>query len=384
MGFDLLIAGGTDNRLFSDDLLSCLVEVRVEQTLDAPTRFAVRFQDDIEDGKLKKASVPELKVGEIVTIAVDKGQDQYQCLCRGVILEHETEMTQGGPGSSFTILGPDRRDELAREVREQNWPGKASDVVMGLLSAVYPTADVQPTDEEYDLNGNSLPQRESDLDFVTKQASDHGYHFWIAYSGTAEAMPANLSVTETANWKASPDLLDSIVAGLPPILPLADDALVLRYNVPPKDCPNLTKFQLKADAERPSTAKTQTRNLTDGGDDPVETQDQASPVGGSGQNLAAREPARQMPTRPQGNAQDARRRNEAALRDAGFFVSAEVSTTRHLLKGVLEPHLIVAVEGVGGANATTPFRVKSVTHVINGIGHFMDAVIETNAQVDNA
>ena len=77
MGFDLLIAGGTDNRLFSDDLLSCMVEVRVEQTLDQPTRFAVRFQDDIEDGKLKKASVPELKVGEIVTIAVDRGEDQY-------------------------------------------------------------------------------------------------------------------------------------------------------------------------------------------------------------------------------------------------------------------------------------------------------------------
>jgi hypothetical protein len=84
--------------------------------------------------------------------------------------------------------------------------------------------------------------------------------------------------------------------------------------------------------------------------------------------------------RPQGGASHARRQSESALRDAGFFVSAELSTTRHLLKGVLEPHQIVAVEGLGGANGRTPFRVKSVTHVINGIGHFMDAVIETNVQ----
>jgi hypothetical protein len=91
-----------------------------------------------------------------------------------------------------------------------------------------------------------------------------------------------------------------------------------------------------------------------------------------------------MATRPQGNAQDARRRNQAALRDAGFFVSANISTTRYLLKGVLEPHQVVAVEGIGGPNAKTPFRVSQVTHVINGIGHFMDAKIETNVQLPDS
>jgi hypothetical protein len=97
MGFDLLIAGGSDNRIFGEDLLACLVEVRVEQTLDQPTRFAVRFQDDIENGQLKKASLPELQVGQILTIMVDKGADKYACLCRGPILAHESEMTLGGP-----------------------------------------------------------------------------------------------------------------------------------------------------------------------------------------------------------------------------------------------------------------------------------------------
>ncbi len=380
MGFDLLLAGGTDNRLFSDDLLSCLVEVRVEQTLDQPTRFAVRFQDDIEDGKLKKASLPELQIGQMVTIAVDAGQDSYRCLCRGPILEHEQTVTRGGPGSSFTILGPDRRDELARTVRDQNWSGRASDVARMLMAEVYPLADIQATEQVYDLNGNALPQRASDLEFLTRQAADHGYHFWISYTGTAEG-PAGLTVIETANWKSSPPLQDGLPASAPPVLPLAPGALTLRHNVPRDVCPTVTRFELATDGARPSQATTTTRNLTDGGTDPVQATDQASPMGGTGETLATRAPVRAMATRPQGNATDARRRNQAALRDAGFFVHADISTTRYLLGGVLEPHLVVAVEGIGGANGRTPFRVASVTHVINGIGHFMDARIETNVQL---
>jgi hypothetical protein len=381
MGFDLLLAGGPDNRLFSDDLLSCLAEVRVEQTLDEPTRFAVRFQDDIEDGKLKKAGLAELQLGQLVAIAVDRGEGKYACLCRGPILEQEGQMTRGGPGSSFTVMGPDRRDELAREVRTQNWSGRASDVARLLLAPVYPLAEVDQTEELYDLNGNSLPQRASDLEFLTNTAADNGLHFWIVYSGTAELPPANLSVTETANWKASPPLQTGLPAGVPPVLPLSKDALTLRYNVPRDQCPNLTRFALATDGARPSAASTQSRNVSDGGADPIETMDQTAPLGGQGEGLATRAPARRAMPRPQSGASHTRRRSEAALRDAGFFVSAEISTTRHLLKGILEPHQVVAVEGIGGANGRTPFRVKSVTHVINGIGHFMDAVIETNVQI---
>ncbi len=88
-----------------------------------------------------------------------------------------------------------------------------------------------------------------------------------------------------------------------------------------------------------------------------------------------------MAPQPQGNAQTTRTINEAALREAGFFVKAEVSTTRYLLTDVLEPHQVIGVEGIGGVNSATPFRVAEVTHVINGIAHLMDAKLETNAQI---
>ena len=51
MGFGAIIASGANNTFLRDDLLDCLTEVRVEQFLDEPTRFALRFQEDIRDGE---------------------------------------------------------------------------------------------------------------------------------------------------------------------------------------------------------------------------------------------------------------------------------------------------------------------------------------------
>jgi len=254
-------------------------------------------------------------------------------------------------------------------------------VARKLIGDVYNGPDVQTTDEAYDQNGNALPQRSNDLEFLTNLASEHGYHFWVDYVDVREAPPSALALREVARWKSSPPLLDSPAPGIPLPLPLGSSDIRLRYNVGRRECQNLTAFSLASDGERPSDVAAGTRNVTDGQADAVNVRDQAAPVGGSGQGLAARAPARQMSPRPHGNAQTVRRRNAAALREAGFFVSASCSTTRHLLRAVLVPHQIVGVDGLGGVNGATPFRVKSVVHVINGNGHYMDAELETNAQI---
>ncbi len=379
MGFDLVIASGEDNRIMGDPLLGCLVEVRVEQKLDEPTKFAVRFLEDIQDGQPQKARQPELKLEQIITIAVRDGDD-LACLCRGPVLERQAEMTQGGPGSWFEIRGLDRRDLLAREYREGSWAGRASDAAATILAPVYPNVSLDSTEKVYDFDNDPLPQRGTDLEFLKKNAVENGYHFWIGYEGVSESLTGALTLLEKANWKASPPLGDAPPAGLPS-LPLGDDAITLRFNVPQNDCPNLTKLQLSEDSAQPSAVRTSTQNETDGGQDPLTTTDQAAPLGGAGQGVGQVGTARFMPPQPQGDGQDARTISEAALREAGFFVKAEISTTRHLLKRVLEPHQVVAIEGLGGANAATPFRVAEVVHVINGAEHYMDAMLETNAQV---
>ena len=71
MGFGAVITLGEGNTPLDADLAGCLVEVRVEQTLDEPAQFAVRFLDDIEDGRLRVANDGRLAVETIVTIAVE-------------------------------------------------------------------------------------------------------------------------------------------------------------------------------------------------------------------------------------------------------------------------------------------------------------------------
>jgi len=314
MGFDLLLAGGPGNTLFPGDLLSCLVEARVEQSLDEPTRFAVRFQDDIVDGKSQKAGLPELKIGALLTIAVSKGNgDDYTCLVRGPILDHDQELTLGGPGSWFEVQGVDRRDELARDYREGAWTGRASDVARLLLSPVYPQAEIDRTDEIHDAEENPLPQRGTDLEFLKKNASENGYHFWIVYEQVVQG-PAGLSLTEKAQWKASPKLQDSAGPGIPLPLPLGNDPVTLRYNVPQSQCPNVTKLKLTTEGDRPTQVRTSTLNTTDGGNDGMTVSDQASPLGDQGEGLAAHAPPRFIVPEPQGNAQAGRTINEAALR----------------------------------------------------------------------
>ena len=63
MGFGAVIGTGEQNQLLGEDLAGCMVEVRVEQKLDEPTLFAIRFIEDIVDGKPVKASQPTLQAG---------------------------------------------------------------------------------------------------------------------------------------------------------------------------------------------------------------------------------------------------------------------------------------------------------------------------------
>lgn len=358
--------------------MGCFVEARIEQKLDDPTTFAVRFHEDIRNGRQHVAGSREFAIDEIIAIAVE-GRDGLRCLSRGPILESQTELTQGGPGSWFEVRGTDRRDLLAREYREGSWVGKASDVVMGMLSPVFDTVEKDDTSEPY-TEQEPLAQRGTDLEFVKKAASENGLHFWISYEGT-RLTGSSLRITEVANWRASPSEASFTGAPGAQVLQLAGTSLELRLNVDRERCPNLTKFQLGVDGARPTRLRASTMSTADGQIDTITVNDPRGAVGGEGETLPSIAGVRFLPPQSQGNAGSARTVAEAALREAGFFVTADVSTTRHLLEGVLTPHQIIRVRGIGNANERTPFQVTEVVHVINGASHYMDAKLRTNVQI---
>ena len=113
MGLGAIIAFGEENELLASDLFDCITEVRVEQTLDAPIHFAIRFQEDLEDGEPRVRQTPELQAEQILTIAVET-EDEIKCLVRGPITETKASTTLGGPGSWYEVRGQDRRVEMSR------------------------------------------------------------------------------------------------------------------------------------------------------------------------------------------------------------------------------------------------------------------------------
>jgi len=197
-------------------------------------------------------------------------------------------------------------------------------------------------------------------------------------------MSGRLSVVETAHFKTSPFRALG-PSGAPPSIA----GIQLAPSVTPSiragaggDCGNnVTAFEVHEDAERPNTANVTAVDQRSLNSDRTTTRDGQAPLAPDGQTIAdATGLQRSLCVTAAGNSEDVRGRAEAALADAGWFVTARVSTTAHMLRGILQPHDIIAVEGIG-IKHSIPFRVKKVTHVINAADHHMDLELQSNVQM---
>lgn len=391
MGFGAIIAIGENNTPLDADLAGCIAEVRVEQKLDEPTQFAVRFLDDIEDGRLRLANDKRLAIDTIVSVIVEAEQalsasseppSELTCLVRGPIVQDKSEMTIGGPGSWFEIHGLDRRDLLDRLCVPAARGGRASDVAREILEGTFDSLDVENTTRVYDERRETLNKRDTDLEFLTRIASRNNLHFWVTYT-CKRSFVGGYEVTETAHLASSPRRPEGGGSGASAsavqLVPTSE--LGLRIHVPSNQCPNVTAFQATIDGDRPSRYRAgsmPTEEIRPGATQAVDPQ---PPAGKGGQRLGqVGGVTRELCMPGSGDPQDTQTRGEAALTTAGWFVQATASTTRHLLGGVLRPHDVIAAVGAGprfGRNVA--FRVKEVTHVINAAEHFMDLRLESNS-----
>ena len=167
MGFGAIIGIGENNAPLDEDLAGCIVEARVEQKLDEPIQFALRFLDDLEDGRLRHANDDRLAIDTIVSVMVEVG-NALACLVRGPIVEHKSEMVIGGPGSWFEIHGLDRRDLLDRICVQATWTGRASDAAHQILGQAFDELDVEDTTRVYEEARETLNPRATDLDLVRR------------------------------------------------------------------------------------------------------------------------------------------------------------------------------------------------------------------------
>ena len=189
MGFGAIIASGENNLLLRDDLVDCLTEVRVEQSHEDPTHFALRFQEDITSGQPRIRGAPDFKCGQIITIAVKVG-DEMICLARGPITERQWSVMLGGPGSWFEVRGQDRRIQMDRQCKRRFWRGLESTAAETILKDEYKfgKAIIQKTQKDYgggssnnEPTTETLNQRASDEVFMQQIACRNNLNFWIEY-----------------------------------------------------------------------------------------------------------------------------------------------------------------------------------------------------------
>lgn len=387
MSFGAIVASGSDNKLLSDELAECLIEVRVEQTLDEPTRFGIRVREDLSGGEPMAARSAELRPERILTIAVPRA-DGLICLVRGPITEAQSQYTLGGPGSWYEVHGADRRVEMARQSVQAAWTGRASDAARQIAQSNGFTPDVQATDRQYSST-QTLNQRGTDLDFLKTMARENGFFFWISYTASLAGLPrsgvGSLQVQESANFKTSPFRalgaggLPASIAGLQ-LAPMGN--LKIRAGAGGDCGNNVTSFNVREEMERPTTA-------TVGGVDDLQVRserssasDPQSPLASGGRTLTSNTSVqRGLSVTAPGTAQDAQMRAQAALADAGWFLTAHANTTAHMLRGVVQPHEVVEIEGIGSRHSI-PFRVKKVTHVITASDHYMDVELQSNSHLE--
>lgn len=389
MGFGAIIASGENNKLMRDGLLNCITEVRVEQFLDETAKFAIRFQEDISSGEPRIMKASELQCEQMITIAVKVDDtDKCQCLVRGPITNFKCSVKLGGPGSWHEIHGLDRRIELDRECVPRAKTGLASKAVEEIfLHSNFNKSNVESTKIMYGgkrVKGQptlpTLNKRSTDDAFIRRIARDCNLHFWIEYGCMQKGQ--SLEIEETINLRSSPTRPKDASTGpisVDQIKLTATVPVKLRVNVDKERCQNVTAFDLKMNSERPNrfagTAIDDT-NVKSVSVSPPNPQ-QVIVKGGRRLTDDCVKP-RDVCITTAGNSEELHCKAESALTASGWLLEATANTTTHMLGGVLMPHDVIEVEGLGNKHSG-PYQVKAVTHVINAADHFMDVQLRRNA-----
>lgn len=384
MGFGAVLASGDDNVVLPEELMACVTEVRVEQFLDRPTEFAVRFQEDLSGGEPRVMKSDELQAERRFSIAVPDKKG-LKCLVRGPITECKCSFQLGGPGSWFEIHGQDRRVEMDRECIRFPWKVRASEAAQTILSNYQFKPSIQSTTRVYSEKDVTLNQRGTDLSFLNRIACQNNLCFWIEYSCDRSGLDptrARLKIRETANLKSSPPRpVDS--PGPPPspadAILVANTDLRLRVNVEPSQCQNVTAFEMEQRTENPKKFDGRALSDRDLRSDLVTAEDRQPLIrqGGVGLRGLTRKD-RVICFASPGDQKDMQPRAESAMTQAGWFLNASADTTAHMLGGVLVPHDVIEVDGLGRRHSGA-FQIEAVTHVVNAADHHMNLSLRRNA-----
>ncbi|MFN3389084.1 MAG: hypothetical protein ACK40O_09125 [Allosphingosinicella sp.] len=386
MAAGFVIATGAGNLALEGGLCDLVAEIRVEQEISKATKYAVRFEEDICEGQPKALSATALRAGEMVSVLVpDEKSGDTVCLVRGPITKVKSSSVLGGPGSWLEVHGEDRRIEMDRTPVSAVWTGRATDVASAILALHQFQPEVKASEEVvFEEGTRSLNQSSADLQVMNDLARRLGYEFWIAYTVEAGVGATSFMIIESGVFQPSPDYGSAASASASPTPTLDQlvgdsDEIVLRLNVTDDPCRNISAFDIDVDVEKATAALLAGVDERSGAKEEDEPTNPPPPVAEAAQTtLDTYHVVRTINPAGAGSAADRASETRATLAAESWFVTATASTTAHLLRGVLQPHELVRVEGSGFAHSGR-YQVSKVLHVINPWAHLMDVTLRRNA-----
>ncbi|WP_395788815.1 hypothetical protein [Aquimonas sp.] len=374
MGFGLILTSGDTRVALPETVSQWLVEARVELELSKPTRFALRFEDDLCDGGSHMENVPELQPKRLIGIFVEQ-DGALECLVYGPVTDIKSAAVLGGAGSWVEIRGEDRRVEMGRLGVQATYTGKASAAAHSILAAYGFSPETQDTLIEHDAQRSQLSQRGTDLAFLEDIARKNNMEFWLSYA--AERSPGSdaISLTETANLRTSPTRAQPGDVPQLPTLAAPPDRL-LRVNPPPRECPSVNRFEAKIDFEKPTAARGFAMNDRGASEIVEQIVSDAAPVDGE-RPLEIEGVKREAIAPPTVTPDEAFLAQDALVFEQSWFVQVEASTSLEQAQFVILPHQIVEVSHAG-PRLSGAYQVMKAVHVVNAADHLIDFTLRAN------
>lgn len=348
-GVEVLIEGAPDLAFRAP------TRVTVNEAVNTSSTFSLSYDFQIEDQDfplLTDSRVgPESDVGVRVE---DQGLNLV--LARGPMTRQRIRVLTGGEGSVLEAIGADLTVTLAREVKSQVWNETTDAAAIAQLlsaAAITPKVDLAGSLTHSDTK-HTLVQRESDLHFIRRLVRRQGGWMWLEYD-PATALP-------------------SARIERPPV---EGPTLATLHLAGPER--NFDEFNIEWDAERVVAAESAHRDPF--ADSDLDGAVARSPLAAMADLMLAdivKSPRKARLTTPVDDAGDLIVRSEAALIEAGWFVTAQATVRKSVVQRVLRPASIVEVHGAGRRHSGR-YLVLGVVHRIDDDEHWMDLSLVRNA-----
>jgi hypothetical protein len=374
MGFGAILTHGDDFTVL-ERVMPWIVEARVEMELSKPTKFAVRFDNDVCEGEFALNRDEALQADQMIGIFV-KARDQLHCLVHGPITRIRTAQTTGGSGSWLEIHGEDKRVVMNRVGIQATWQGYASDAAEAILDVYGFTHKVQQTRKDHPAP-QGFSQRATDLAFLEDIARRNAMELWIDYPAMTDIGTGVIVCNYQVRLESSPFVQEFQLLPEPPVL-TADAGYVIDVHPPAGTCVRVTRFDSRVDYERPNAAAGFALSQTTGetiANDSGPTVEPITPDWTTLRQIDGVE--RRAIEDPNPDPDDQYLAQQALLTEAAWFVEVNASSTLELIQFVVRPHMIVSVQ-YAGDQLSGAYQVKSATHVINAADHFIDFKLRAN------